>query len=85
MGSRAAFLPLGELYNLAVLLPAAGIGARRLQDTGRNGKLVWALFMLAAISQILAVITAFTVFRRAGASWPSCTAVLGAILIGWPC
>jgi len=33
-------LPLGELYNLAVLLPVMSLGARRLQDTGRDGKLV---------------------------------------------
>src|SRR5436305_1178753 len=31
------FLPLAALYNLAMLLPAAGMGARRLQDTGRDG------------------------------------------------
>ena len=33
------FLPLLVIYHLAMLLPVAGMGARRLQDTGRDGKL----------------------------------------------
>jgi uncharacterized membrane protein YhaH (DUF805 family) len=36
---------LGAVANLALLLPLAGIGARRLQDTGKNGGMVW-LFVL---------------------------------------
>src|ERR1700729_7047 len=28
------FLPLLAIYNLAMILPSAGMGARRLQDTG---------------------------------------------------
>ena len=35
------FIPIGQLSALALLLPVAGMGARRLQDTGRDGKLVW--------------------------------------------
>jgi uncharacterized membrane protein YhaH (DUF805 family) len=38
------------------------IGARRLQDTGRDGKLVWALLILVAISQILGILTALAFF-----------------------
>ena len=53
-------LPLGELYNLVVLLPAMSIGARRLQDTGRDGKLVWALLILVAVTQIVGFLTALT-------------------------
>ena len=49
-------LPLGELYNLAVLLPSMSIGARRLQDTGRSGQLVWLMFILAAVTQIAGLI-----------------------------
>jgi len=45
-------LPLGEIYNLALLFPVACIGARRLQDTGRDGKLVWALIILGFVSQV---------------------------------
>ncbi len=55
-------LPLGPLYNLAVLLPATSLGARRLQDIGRNGQLVWVLFFLAALTQILALVTIISFF-----------------------
>jgi len=34
------------------------MGARRLQDTGRNGTLVWILIGLTAIMQIVALLTA---------------------------
>lgn len=51
------FLPLVALYNLAMLLPSAGMGARRLQDTGRDGKIVWAFIIVAFISQLFAAIT----------------------------
>lgn len=53
----AVFLPLVALYNLAMLLPSAGMGARRLQDTGRDGKIVWAFIIVAFISQLFAAIT----------------------------
>ena len=43
-------MPLETLYNLAVLLPATSLGARRLQDIGRNGQLVWVLFFLMALT-----------------------------------
>ncbi len=55
-------LPLATLYNLAVLLPATSLGARRLQDIGRNGQLVWVLFFLVALSQILALVTFMSFF-----------------------
>jgi uncharacterized membrane protein YhaH (DUF805 family) len=51
------FLPLLALYNLAMLLPAAGMGARRLQDTGRDGKLVWIFIIAALVSQIAAAVS----------------------------
>jgi uncharacterized membrane protein YhaH (DUF805 family) len=57
---RIVFLPVGELYNLAVLLPATCIGARRLQDIGRDGRLAWLLLILVAVTQIAAVLTALT-------------------------
>jgi uncharacterized membrane protein YhaH (DUF805 family) len=46
------FLPLAALTGLALLLPMAGMGARRLQDTGRNGALVWLGVIPAALGQI---------------------------------
>jgi len=58
-------LPLGQIYNLAVLLPAMSIGARRLQDIGRDGRLVWLLLILVAVTQIVGILTALT-FAFAG-------------------
>ena len=58
-------LPLGQIYNLAVLLPAMSIGARRLQDIGRDGRLVWLLLILVAVTQIAGILTAMT-FAFAG-------------------
>jgi uncharacterized membrane protein YhaH (DUF805 family) len=49
---------LRPLVGLALLLPTAGMGARRLQDTGRNGMLVWIMVGLSAIMQIVALLTA---------------------------
>lgn len=53
-------VPLGPVYNLAVLLPSMSLGARRLQDTGRDGRLVWLLLILAAVTQIVGILTALT-------------------------
>jgi uncharacterized membrane protein YhaH (DUF805 family) len=50
---RVTFLPLLALYNLAMLLPTAGMGARRLQDTGRDGKLIWVFIIAGFISQLV--------------------------------
>jgi uncharacterized membrane protein YhaH (DUF805 family) len=48
---RVTFLPLLAIYNLAMILPAAGMGARRLQDIGRDGKLIWIFIIAGFISQ----------------------------------
>jgi uncharacterized membrane protein YhaH (DUF805 family) len=53
---RITFLPLNALLGLALLLPIAGMGARRLQDVGKNGALVWALIIPSAITQIFALL-----------------------------
>jgi uncharacterized membrane protein YhaH (DUF805 family) len=50
---NVTFLPLLALYNLAMLLPTAGMGARRLQDTGRDGKLIWVFIIAGFISQLI--------------------------------
>lgn len=47
---------LTAVIGLALLLPMAGLGARRLQDTGRNGQLVWIYVILAAINWIMALV-----------------------------
>jgi uncharacterized membrane protein YhaH (DUF805 family) len=49
---------LQVVVELALLLPMAGMGARRLQDTGRNGALVW---LLIIPSLVMALITAMMV------------------------
>ena len=59
---RLTFLPLAALYGLAMLLPAAGMGARRLQDIGRDGKLVWVFIIAGFISQLLAVMAMVSFF-----------------------
>ncbi len=41
------------LVQLALFLPTAGITARRLQDTGKNGSLVWILMIPVLISATL--------------------------------
>ncbi|MEP6829095.1 MAG: DUF805 domain-containing protein [Rhizomicrobium sp.] len=51
----AIFLPIAALVSLALLLPSAGMGARRLQDTGRNGNLVWIALIPAAISLLFRI------------------------------
>src|ERR1700760_888868 len=55
------FLPLAALYNLAMLLPAAGMGARRLQDIGRDGKIVWVFIIVAFVSQLFAAMTLISI------------------------
>jgi len=46
------------LVSLALLLPMAGMMARRLQDTGRNATLVWAWVVLYAVMLVIALLTA---------------------------
>ena len=52
------FFPIGAIYNLAMIPPEAGMGARRLQDTGRDGRLVWLLLILVAVRTAVALVTA---------------------------
>jgi uncharacterized membrane protein YhaH (DUF805 family) len=56
------FLPLVAIYNLAMLLPAAGMGARRLQDIGRDGKLVWIFIIAGFISQLISAMAMLSIF-----------------------
>jgi uncharacterized membrane protein YhaH (DUF805 family) len=50
--SMTFFLPISALVSLALLLPVAGMGARRLQDTGRGGNLVWIALVPFALGQL---------------------------------
>lgn len=49
-------LALLALVQLGLFLPTAGIIARRLQDTGKNGALVWVLMIPVLISSTLTFI-----------------------------
>jgi len=53
-------LGLLSLFQLLLLLPTAGITARRLQDTGRNGSLVWILIIPVLISSVVTFLTAMS-------------------------
>lgn len=46
------------LVQLALFLPTAGIIARRLQDTGKNGSLVWILMIPVLISSGITLLSA---------------------------
>lgn len=50
---------LRPLVSLALILPMAGIGARRLQDTGRNKSLIWIWLGLTIAMQVLAILMVF--------------------------
>lgn len=54
------------LVSLALLLPTAGLGARRLQDIGRNKSLVWIWIGVSAAMQILAIVTVFMLMGSVG-------------------
>ena len=48
---------LMPLIALALLLPTTGLGARRLQDTGRNGSLVWVWALISVVTQVFGLMT----------------------------
>jgi uncharacterized membrane protein YhaH (DUF805 family) len=50
-------LGLLALLQLALFLPTAGITARRLQDTGRDGSLVWIVMIPVLISMVITALT----------------------------
>jgi len=51
---------LQPLVGLALLLPMTGMTARRLQDTGRNGSIVWVWAGLSGLMQVIGLLTAMT-------------------------
>ena len=50
---------LTPIIGLGLLLPVAGLGARRLQDTGRNGMLIWAYSIPTAILELVSLAEAY--------------------------
>jgi uncharacterized membrane protein YhaH (DUF805 family) len=51
---------LTSLLGLALLLPMMGLGARRLQDIGRNGQLMWIWAGVSLVMQLISLLTALT-------------------------
>lgn len=49
-------VPLQAVVGLALLLPMAGTGARRLQDVGQNGQLVWAALIPSFLIQLFSLV-----------------------------
>jgi uncharacterized membrane protein YhaH (DUF805 family) len=47
---------------LGLLLPVTGLGARRIQDTGGNGQVVWIWLLLNALSFLIAFVDAVLIF-----------------------
>ena len=47
---------LVPLVGFALIPPLAGMGARRLQDAGKDGRLVWALILPMAITEIFSLL-----------------------------
>ena len=82
-----AGLPLALLYNLGLLLPAAGMGARRLQDSGRDGRLVWIPVIGGFAVQVYSAMAAVGVWLMGWFSWILFGPLLGvigtAVFISW--
>ena len=51
---------LRGLVGLALLLPTAGMAARRMQDTGRSGQLVWIWVIAAAVYAFVVLMMAMS-------------------------
>jgi uncharacterized membrane protein YhaH (DUF805 family) len=51
---------VGAIVGLFLLLPTAGMAARRVQDTGRSGQIVWIWVIIAAIYWVIALLTALS-------------------------
>jgi uncharacterized membrane protein YhaH (DUF805 family) len=84
---------LVSVVGLALLLPLAGMGARRLQDTGKPGSSVWIAIVPMAVSRVLAFLLALSgplglvglVFLWPFLSLIGLVTLLGALWIGYLC
>ena len=54
------FRVLGAIVGLFLLLPTAGMATRRVQDTGRNGQIVWIWVVIAAIFWLISLLAALS-------------------------
>jgi uncharacterized membrane protein YhaH (DUF805 family) len=84
---------VGSLVSLALLPPLAGLGARRLQDTGKNGSMVWIAILPMAISRLIGVLIGLAgpfaflglLFLLPLVSLVGLVALVAAIYIGYLC
>jgi uncharacterized membrane protein YhaH (DUF805 family) len=57
---------LTPIIGLALLLPIAGLGARRLQDTGKNGMLILAYTIPTSILEVVSLLGAYRPYGMSG-------------------
>jgi uncharacterized membrane protein YhaH (DUF805 family) len=84
---------LGSVVSLALLLPLTGLGARRLQDTGRPGSTVWIAIIPIGISRLCAALLGLAgplMWLGLLFLWPilsliSLAALIAAIYVGYLC
>ena len=84
---------LGSLVSLALLPPLAGLGARRLQDTGKPGSTVWIAIIPMGISRLCSALLGLAgPFMIIGLLflWPivgliGLAALIAAIYVGYLC
>jgi len=60
IGNIAGTTLLSAIVSLGLLLPNAGMAARRMQDTGRSGQLVWIWVVVGAIYGVIALLIGLT-------------------------
>jgi uncharacterized membrane protein YhaH (DUF805 family) len=60
LGNIVGTTLVGAVVGLALLLPNAGMAARRMQDTGRSGQLVWIWVIVAAVYSVMGVLIGLT-------------------------
>lgn len=51
---------VGAIVGLGLLLPIAGMAARRMQDTGTNGQIAWIWVIVALVYNVLALLIALS-------------------------
>jgi uncharacterized membrane protein YhaH (DUF805 family) len=51
---------LGAIVGLGLLLPMGGMSARRMQDTGQSGQLIWVWIIVSAVYQLIALLMALS-------------------------
>jgi uncharacterized membrane protein YhaH (DUF805 family) len=80
-------MPLQLVYSLGLLLPAAGMGARRLQDVSRDGRLVWIPIIGGFAAQVYGTMAAVSFWLVGWFSWVLFGPLLGiigiAVFVSW--